>query len=130
MALMKYREPNQVKWQGARPAHNGEQKIIRNSAENALVNVYTVPAGNTGFFHYFNISVIAGANPGYFRVDIYNTVPVFVSTFIRVDLPANAYMSKLLELYYPLEVLEGWSVRIKSSAVALIGELNIMFWIE
>jgi len=45
MALMNFREPNQVKWVGVRPAHNGEQINIGNFVVNGAVTLYTVPAG-------------------------------------------------------------------------------------
>jgi len=46
MSDMHFREPNQVKWQGSRPGHNGVQVII--GEQTAVLNwtvFYTVPAG-------------------------------------------------------------------------------------
>jgi len=48
MALMNFREPNQVKWVGSRPGHNGEQiTAAKTSIATAWDDVYTVSAGKT-----------------------------------------------------------------------------------
>jgi len=49
MAAMAFREPNQVKWMGIRPGHNGTQVVALNTATNAEVLLYTVTAGKTLF---------------------------------------------------------------------------------
>ena len=57
MALMEFREPNQVKWMGSRPGHNGAQKLIKiETAVPALL--YTVSAGTTFFLtsYFFGIT--------------------------------------------------------------------------
>lgn len=49
MALMKYREPNMVKWVGARPGHNGTQVLVSGAAVGAQVLTYQVTLGKTLF---------------------------------------------------------------------------------
>lgn len=57
MALMQFREKNQVNYVGVRPAHDGTQ-IVKvawlGGAGNA--NIYTVPAGVTLFITYMMLS--------------------------------------------------------------------------
>lgn len=49
MALMKFREPNMVKWQGVRPGHNGTQVLVSGAVVGAQVLTYQVTLGKTLF---------------------------------------------------------------------------------
>jgi hypothetical protein len=44
---MSFREPNEVRWVGVRPAHRGEQVVKSVQAENSIALIYTVPSGKT-----------------------------------------------------------------------------------
>jgi len=46
---MKFREPNEVRWVGVRPAHRGTQVKAHGMANNGTVTIYTVSAGKTLF---------------------------------------------------------------------------------
>jgi len=79
MALMKFREPNQVKWVGVRPGHNGTQIIRSQGADNATVELYLVPVGQTFY--------LCSASLGYRLV-----VDGYVKLFINDLVPAQWFL--------------------------------------
>jgi len=74
MALMKFREPNQVRRVGVRPAHDGTQVLERGSADNATVVLYTVPAGKVFYLCHAWLNV-QGVAAGSVYLAIYDGVP-------------------------------------------------------
>ena len=130
MALMKFREPNQVLWRGVRPGHNWTEVYDYSIATNATVVMYTVPAGQTAYFHYFGLDVLSAAAAGYGRINIYNAVPAFVGPMVMIRLAANSLYSECVALTYPLELLAGWSLRLESNAVGLAAAGVILGGVE
>jgi len=61
MAYATFREPNQVKWVGVLPGHNGEQVIAQAVADNSTVIAYTVPAGKILLLSHFTSCVFNNA---------------------------------------------------------------------
>jgi len=63
MALMKFREPNQVQWVGTRPAHRGTQIAANVFVDNVTTIIYTVSAGKTLYLCHAilaSTSIVAG----------------------------------------------------------------------
>ena len=130
MSLMKFREPNRVRWQGSRPAHDGTQIIGYNFATNDNAAVYTALAGETAFVHYMDLTWTAGANPGKARLQVWNAVPAVVSTIMDNQVLATSVGGKVVSLTYPLELIEGWSIRVVSTALLLRADGCILGWVE
>jgi len=76
MALMTYREANQVLWRGVRPAHNGTLVYDTFAIENNALSMYTVPAGQTLFLCNVIMSYLAIA-AGRYAVYVNTAVPAF-----------------------------------------------------
>jgi len=74
MSLMDFREPNQVKWVGVRPGHNGEQ-VAESYVGGAGVDyeLYEVPAGKTfylcNYIAHFNRNAWGDQSTFYIRDD-------------------------------------------------------------
>jgi len=80
MALMKFREPNQVKWQGVRPAHNGTQVLETDVVVSGTKILYTVAAGKILYLThaYLGVGLITAIGIGYL--------------WIRDSTPTNLYL--------------------------------------
>ena len=72
-----HREPNQVKWVGVRPGHNGEQVLI-NINRNANALLYTVGVGKLLMLYDWQIGMVLAAN-------------LSCSLYIRTDAAAPYY---------------------------------------
>jgi len=130
MALMKFREPNQVRWIGSRPGHNGTQVLIRQSATNATAILYTVPVGKTLYLcsvglGYF--ATAAGLVQLTIRDDGLATIAFLLSDFITGAVDGQ---SKNISYYPPIEIPESWTLRVHSSAVGLSVHTYLFGWVE
>ena len=130
MSDMHFREPNQVKWMGTRPGHNGEQVIENNTANNATAIVYTVPAGKTLFL---TTAVLAGfgtaASINNFG-SIYDSTPAQWREIGRLPVFANGGTAYAASFNPPLEVPTGYTVRITSGVASCWAYLTIHGWVE
>ena len=95
MALMTFREPNQVKWVGSRPGHNGTQIFGYALATNAVATCYFAPAGKAGYIYGLDLAASSGANPGLASLQIWDAVPAFVSQLILIDLPVSILITSI-----------------------------------
>ena len=130
MALMKFREPNQVQWQGVRPGHNGTQ--VLESFSTALVvptPFYTVPAGKTFFLTYAGLFQSINIT-GRLILDIYTDAPAYwrrlltgLSLLNQISLAIN------VSYWPPIEVPAGYIFYVEQSAIA--GVLAVIHgWVE
>jgi len=130
MALMKFRESNQVKWVGVRPGHNGTQIIKYGLANNSTVVLHTVSAGKTLYLYSFNIDVYTTTASFGGQLRVRDTTPAIVN--ILADLNAGANMSQAIaqDLYYPIEIPAGYTIEIVSDVEAVIVVACIFGWEE
>ena len=130
MSVMNFREPNQVKWVGVRPAHNGTQVIKHTNAQNGTVIIYTVPSGNTYFLTGFTIGVRQEA-AGDIALGVRDGSDVW-----QYYLFHNSYGSAQppyafgMGLTYPIEIPEDYDIYLWSSAASVYIFATIMGWIE
>lgn len=130
MALMGFRENNRVLWRGVRPAHNGTQVAVPNSATNAEVVIYTVPAGTIFHLTWYGFSISALA-AGRGVLAIYDDAPAIIAYLAETNvvLAVNTPMS-CCGLPFPIELLPDYTVRIYSSAAGLTARGSIAGWVE
>ena len=114
-----HREPNQVKWIGVRPGHNGEQIIEFNTATNATVIIYTVPADKILLLNGFNSNIWSSAN-GTCYLQWWDAVPALYRNLASQQALASSAYSTKNDYMMPLELDAGHSLRIVSPAATLI----------
>ena len=116
MAIV-HREPNQVKWIGVRPGHNGEQIIANNDVNNATVIVYTVPANKILLLNGFNCNCWASAaSTG--SIEWWDAVPILYRRIAKFSSQINSVYFGGNDYTMPLELAAGHSIRIISAAAA------------
>ena len=116
MALMEFREPNQAKWQGSRPGHNGVQ-VFEGIHTIALgwVLIYTVPVGQT---LYLTHAAINGAFNGSatLYLGVYDTTPVIVQYLFGAYKQMNFSSSFCNANYWPpIEIPAGYTIQAAQS---------------
>ena len=121
MAIL-HREPNQVKWIGVRPGHNGEQVIEGDTAVNVLKTIYTVPADKILLLNNYVATIYCAAG-GNGSVMIYNAVPALYRTLVLMPATANDNGFVSVSFPMPIELSEGFSIR------ALTTAANIDLWV-
>ena len=130
MALMKFREPNQVKWQGSRPAHDGTEIHKHTYATAATQIVYTVPAGK--YFHLCTAvlnMMMPVASTG--RIEVWTAVPAVEYYIMATNIQANTNLLPHVATFWPpLELDPGWSIRITVAGVGSGGYAMIFGWVE
>lgn len=110
MALMKYREANQVKWVGVRPAHRGEQIAKYATANNATVILHTVTAGKTFYLSFYTfLGYIAGAGAGVSLI-VRNAADVEQYKISVLRGAVVGQLSQALALDFPLEIPAAYDV--------------------
>lgn len=130
MALMKFREPNQVQWQGGRPGHSGTQVQARGEANNSMVVVYTVTAGKVLYLCTAGLSTYTAVAGSAFLA-IYTGVPVFWHDLLAFYQAINATSGNpTIAFWPPLEVPAGYQIQVRSSVVGLIVQGYIFGWEE
>lgn len=116
MAMTKHREPNMVKWVGVRPGHNGIQVLASDSADDATVIVYTVPADSLLLiFSVFCVHTYRTA-VGAAHLAIYDDVPAIFHYLARGRSDVARHWNIAYGLTIPIEVPEDYSIRIASNA--------------
>ena len=130
MALMKFREQNQVKWQGSRPGHNGTQVFMDGSANNTVVILYTVPVGKVFYFTAYTFEATPNL-VGNAVLSVYDDVPAiwkriqYIENFVGGNLVLDS-----LSFVYPVEIPSSYSVRLSSNPVGFWARATIHGWIE
>jgi len=130
MALMKFREPNQVKWRGVKPAHNGTQVLVAGDANNVENIFYTVPAGKIYYLHGFSLQCTPNITAGSYLA-VYNTTPAlwlrlaYLDGFLGTQVPIFSS-----SFSYPLEIPSLYTFRIKSNVAGFWARTTIFGWLE
>jgi len=130
MALMKFREPNQVKWQGFRPGHNGEQITLFQNVTNGTISIYTVAAGKTFYLTdwVFTVSDSVGGGRGLLLVQ--NLVPATEYYIVWHVIQGIGGWMESCALTYPIEIPTGWKIRVSSDIVTTFVSGFIHGWVE
>ena len=130
MALMEFREPNQVKWLGSRPGHNGTQVLEHGSQTGVGTSVvYTVPAGVTLFLCAIQGGIYAPALDNFF-IQIFNAVPVLFRNLWGTAAVAANFSPYSVSYFYPIEIPEAYSIRVKVGAAGNRIDATIHGWVE
>ena len=130
MALMKFREPNQVKWMGLRPGHNGTQVRGYISVDNADAIVYTVPADKTFYLCSLTLGYLALA-AGVAEISLRNAADAFLCNFLRdVIVATSSGRSQSLTFWPPMEITSLYDIFIKSNAAGLQINGFVFGWYE
>ena len=111
-----HREPNQVKWIGVRPGHNGIEILESGNVDNGTDVVYTVPADKLFLWFGWNAIMISNAYSSACSIGIFNAVPVLVRNIQTFGTGANMATALSKSYWPPLEVAEGFSIRFVSTA--------------
>jgi len=130
MALMKFREQNQVKWVGVRPGHNGTQVAAYAAMINGVGVVYTVGAGKTLFLaECFLCST--GNITGQCSLAWYDDLWAFQRYFCMCDTIAGVQIQKdHCNFCPPLEIPAGHIIAVASGALGLTASGQIFGWEE
>jgi len=129
MALMEFREPNQVKWVGSRPGHNGTQWTGTNEASGNTV-VVPVPGAFTTL--YLCTAIIAH-NSGLPASGIFwleTGGGVLVLTLASTHITAEGSFAHSTTFWPPLEVPSGYVFKVSSTAAGCLISGNIFGWYE
>ena len=115
MALMTYREANQVLWRGVRPGHDGTQRILK--IDTVLsVEIAEVTAGLTYYLTGFSLGIIRNAD-AFSRLVVRNVVDAeqydlaYVNSFTACDGEVFG-----LTFPFPLEISAGWDFYVYATA--------------
>ena len=130
MSAMAFREPNQVKWVGIRPGHNGSQVFKYASATNGVTIVHTVTAGKTLYLVTASIMSLSNqASNGF--IGVRNGADVDQGYLCHVIGAAlGGYPSPLWYSMPPLELPAGWDVYVQSGAAGFTAIGTIFGWEE
>ena len=106
-----HREPNQVKWIGVRPGHNGEQILLPiDTAVNA--DVYTVPADKMLLlfdWHLGGVRAIGFTGHLY----VYDDTPVVIASIATVSSEVGEPgTSTSNALWVPIELPEDYAIKV------------------
>lgn len=130
MALMKFREPNQVKWIGVRPGHNGTQTAKYAVAVNQTTILHTVTAGKTLCLvtgSLYTQNSMLGLGQLYIRNDAdafwFSLCGIFGATL-------GGYPGQSWHSYPPLEVPAGYDIIVTSSVAGFTVYGSISGWEE
>jgi len=119
MALMKFREPNQAKWSGSRPAHNGTQILKYVNADNSVAKIHTANAGVTFYLTHVGITYRALA-VGRAELFIADDGDVTQATIFSIITTAAGWsIGQTAAFWPPVEMGAGWYVAIGSNAAGL-----------
>lgn len=130
MALMSFREPNQVKWVGVLPGHNGEQVTAVGTANNNTSIIYTVPVGRTLYLCAVSISSNhAGAGSGSVWLETAGAVLVYGFCSL-LNVAGGGGSGGSAPFYPPMEVSSGHVFKVNSTIAGLNIYGSIFGWIE
>jgi hypothetical protein len=130
MALMKYREQNEVQWRGSRPAHHGTQVLKWVSRNNNTIVLYTVPDDQV--FYLCTATLILNADvQGKGDLYVRDDAAAWWTDLIRFYHHLNTTTPNgLVTFWPPLEVPEKHTFHVTSNAVGLTVSAMIFGWVE
>ena len=125
-----WREPNAARWVGVRPAHNGEQIALEVAATNAIVIVYTVPAGKV--LYLVEAMLWSLNNSGIKKLYIRDAADAMWRhlCYIVALSAAGVPNADHWNAWPPLEVPAGYDVCVSGSAAGITGNGAIFGWVE
>jgi len=130
MSAMAFREPNQVKWVGIRPAHNGEQVAKSNAATNGTTIIHTVTATKTLYLCTSTLTYWGAVGSGQIKVRNAADVDQYILVIGGLITAAGAFFGLSIPFNPPLEIPAGWDVVVLSSIAASVAEGFIFGWEE
>ena len=130
MSDMHFREPNQVKWQGSRPGHNGDQVLEDGSVSNGELAIYTVPAGQRAFITGITFHSDASGGAGSGAIRIYNAVPALVCNLFYTTQRDAGPINDTGNFWPPIELPAAWSIRVWSNNAVITAYGAIHGWVE
>lgn len=122
MAYTLFAEKNRVNWVGVRPGVYGEQVCGGGNISNAILTLYTVPAGKTLllFGCFLSARNTAGATAEGILF-IANAASVLQYYLAQIDFAALIGTNNVArDLTMPIEVPAGWLIRLQSTTVACV----------
>ena len=130
MAFMGFREPNEVRWVGVRPAHRGEHFAVSSLATNATVVLYTVPAGKTCYLCGATLSTYQGVVNGTGTLVVRNAADVLQYTLATLVNPVTTSLVCPMIFTPPIEIAAGWDIAIVSNLAGVTAHGFIRGWVE
>ena len=130
MALMGFREPNQVKWVGVRPGHRGTQITGHNVSAGVIVDVLQVTAGKKGYITEITIGLNMGA-AGASLVYWTDSANAIQETLFEVSLAGATFVLGIPIKYWPpLEIGDNHKIRALSAAAGVALYVTAKGWEE
>jgi len=127
---MHFREPNEVRWVGVRPAHKGTQISSSDSVSNGTIDLYVNNSGNVSFVHYIGLSTNSEGAGKAGSLLWTNSNNVTQSVLIRHKYQAAGQMANYVSLHYPLELPNGHKLRVLSDNAGLGAVGSFIAWEE
>ncbi len=126
MALMKFREPNQVAWYGSRPAHRGTAIHKKGEAVNTTDIIHTVTALKTFYLTEWHIGLYSGSANAYYSMFVRDVADALDYYIFRGLTPLNAPAIPGLHVWPPYEIPAGYDVVVISASAAhhVIGTIH------
>ena len=115
MSVMSFREPNEVKWIGVRPAHKGTQIFSSGLASNSTVVLHTVSLGKTLYLVSYGATAYLATTGISATMDIYDSTPALWQRIIDFIAAAVGQMRADNMFWPPLEIPSGYSIRLVST---------------
>jgi len=119
MSVMKFRESNQVRWFGVRPAHNWTQKIKYNAAQGSTVDLLQVSSGKTGYLTTLIITVSASASGHTFQLNYTDDTGTVITRLLNDVMRAANTIGFSVTFNPPFEMDSGYKLQLYSSNSAL-----------
>jgi hypothetical protein len=130
MSAMAFREPNEVRWVGVRPAHKGTQGAESSLANGSTVVIKTVSSGKTLYLHYFFLSWRFTATGQTVQLTVRNASDVDQYDLIKITSGAAGQGAEAVSLHYPIEIPQGWDIYVKSDTSGALAIGGIVYWEE
>ena len=130
MSAMSYREPNQVKWVGIRPGHNGTQIAISQVAVNATAIVYAVPAGKTFYLSHAQLNFYSVLAAITFLLYVRNAADVAQYNIISLASGVAGHLAVPCVFNPPIEIPALWDIVVSSNSLSGNAYAFIHGWAE
>ena len=130
MSDMYFREPNQVKWIGSRPGHNGVQ-VYYDHNTSVIGELLLVPASVTlrRYLTYYDVT-LNEAVASWAQLRVYNGLDVLQWSFASIRNGVNAGTGAKVGCFNPpFELPVGWYIVTYLSAIVTF-EASILGWEE
>lgn len=130
MSAMAFREPNQVKWMGTRPGHNGTQVLGYGAATVQTLNLWTVSAGKTGYLIAASINTVTNVT-GTGRLGIRDVADAVVAILCsNMWTAAGAITGQPWYSWPPIEMPSGYDVFLVASGAGFTALGTVFGWEE